>query len=130
VAGLRQLTFACEDPDRLASFWAAALGYEVQELPPEILAELLEHGLEPGSRAAAVDPDGAGPRLFFLRKHKTPTTEIPIHFDLKADDGDAEVERLVALGATVVERKSETFGQFSSSWVVMQDPEGNGFCVG
>ncbi|QYG93174.1 VOC family protein [Iamia sp. SCSIO 61187] len=47
-----------------------------------------------------------------------------LHLDLRPDDRDAEVERLLALGATRVD-----VGQGDVSWVVLADPEGNEFCV-
>jgi predicted enzyme related to lactoylglutathione lyase len=81
------------------------------------------------SRAACVDPRGGGPRLFFIKKEKTPTTSIPIHLDVAVEDIEAAVARFEALGAQVKERKTETLGPFTSSWTVMADPEGNGFCV-
>jgi predicted enzyme related to lactoylglutathione lyase len=123
------VTFACADPGRLAEFWAAVLGYEVQQLPEEVLAQLREAGVDMNSRAACIDPNGGGPRLFFVKKEKTPTTSIPIHLDVAVQDVEAEVARLEALGAKVKERKTETLGPFTSSWVVLADPEGNGFCL-
>ncbi len=54
---------------------------------------------------------------------------IPIHLDLHADDPDAEVERLVGLGAKVVEKTFHRIGAFTETWAVLRDPEGNGFCV-
>jgi hypothetical protein len=77
-----------------------------------------------------VPPDGAGPRLLFQRRPKTLTESIPIHLDLAADDGEAEIERLLGLGATLVERRSQKIGSFTDRWAVLRDPEGNGFCVG
>jgi hypothetical protein len=84
VASLGNITFACEDPDRLADFWAAALGYVKQEAPPEFMEAWLAAGRDPNGAAAIVDPEGKGPRLFFEKKPKTPTTSIPIHLDLNA----------------------------------------------
>jgi catechol 2,3-dioxygenase-like lactoylglutathione lyase family enzyme len=126
---IANVTFACRDPGRLAEFWAAVLDYEVQLLPDEVLQQLRDAGVDLTSRAACVDPKGAGPRLFFIRKEKTETTSIPIHLDVAVEDVEAAVARLEELGATVKERKTETLGPFGSSWVVMADPEGNGFCV-
>ena len=123
------MTFACADPGRLAEFWAAALDYEVQQLPEEVLQQLRDAGVDMNSRAACIDPSGRGPRLFFVKKEKTPTMSIPIHLDVAVEDVEAEVVRLEALGARVKERKTETLGPFTSSFVVMADPEGNGFCV-
>ena len=126
---IANVTFACADPGRLAEFWAAVLDYEVQQLPEEILQRLRDAGVDMSSRAACIDPAGGGPRLFFVKKEKTPTTSIPIHLDVAVEDVEAAVVRFEALGARVKERKSETLGPFTESWVVMADPEENGFCV-
>ena len=129
MASLGNITFACADPDRLAGFWAAALGYVKQEAPPEYMEAWLAAGRDPNGAAAIVDPEGRGPRLFFEKKPKTPTASIPIHLDLIASDREAEVERLVGLGAREVETKTRTTGPYIETWTVMKDPEGNGFCV-
>jgi hypothetical protein len=99
----------------------------VQVLPEEILHQLRDAGVDMNSRAACIDPKGGGPRLFFVKK--TPTTSIPIHLDVAVEDVEAAVARFETLGARVKERKTETLGPFASSWVVMADPEGNGFCI-
>jgi predicted enzyme related to lactoylglutathione lyase len=129
MARIANITFTCRDPRRLADFWIAALGYVRQELPPEILEQLRESGFDMTSRDAAVDPEGRQPRLFFIKGDKTPTTAIPIHLDIGFDDPDAAVDRLLALGATVKERKTQTVGPWTDRFTVMQDPEGNSFCV-
>jgi predicted enzyme related to lactoylglutathione lyase len=129
VGRIANVTFACADPGRLAEFWAAVLDYEVQVLPEEVLQQLRDAGVDMSSRAASVDPNGRGPRLFFIKKEKRPTTSLPIHLDVAVEDVGAAVARFEALGAHVKERKTETLGPFTSSWVVMADPEGNGFCV-
>jgi hypothetical protein len=133
VARLNNITFACAEPVELARFWAAALGYQPIETPPEVLTEVekaIEAGeLDPTGWAMLVNPDGTGPRLLFQRRPKTPTTDIPIHLDLHSEDRAAEVERLAGLGATVVEERSQKIGPYEELWTVMKDPEGNGFCV-
>jgi hypothetical protein len=127
------ITFACEEPVQLAEFWGAALGYVQFEPPPEVLADVkraIDAGeLDPSGWAMLVHPDGVGPRLLFQRRPKTQTESIPIHLDLNADKPDAQVERLVELGATVVETGWHRIGSFEERWTVMRDPEGNGFCV-
>ena len=130
---LQNITFACENPVELAQFWREALGYVELDVPPEVM-EQVQASIDAGELDAtgwgmAVPPDGVGPRLLFQRRPKTPTESIPIHLDLNADDREAEVERLVGLGATVVETKSHRIGSFTETWTVMRDPEGNGFCV-
>src|SRR6184192_3124192 len=95
----------------------------------EIEAAIARGELDPTAWAMLVPPDGHGPRLLFQRRPKTPTESIPIHLDLHAEDPEAEVQRLVGLGATMVETKSQRIGTFTETWTVMRDPEGNGFCV-
>ena len=129
MPSLGNITFACENPDRLADFWAAVLGYEKQEAPPEFMEAWVAAGRDPAGAAAIVDPSGKGPRFFFKKMAKTPTESIPIHLDLNAEDREAEVRRLVSLGATEVETKTQTTGPYTETWTVMKDPEENGFCV-
>ena len=133
VPAIRNITFACDEPVRLSAFWAAALGYTPLEVPPEVEREIqtaIDRGeLDPTGWAMLVPPDGVGPRLLFQRRSKTATTSIPIHLDVAVDDREAEVERLVSLGAALVETKSRTIGPFEETWTVMKDPEGNSFCV-
>jgi predicted enzyme related to lactoylglutathione lyase len=132
MAKIGNITFACENPIPLAEFWAAATGYVPLEVPPEVeewAQQLIAEGkLDPTGWAMLVPPAGeSGPRLLFQRRPKSSPEHVPIHLDLNAEDREAEVERLVGLGATVVETKtSDTFGE---TWTVMRDPEGNGFCV-
>jgi predicted enzyme related to lactoylglutathione lyase len=129
VAQLGNITFACDDPAALCAFWVHALGYEAQEAPPAFMEAWIAAGRGANDAAAAVDPTGGGPRLYFQRKPKTLTDTIPIHLDLNAEDRESEVARLVALGASVVETKQRTTGDMTETWTVMRDPEGNGFCV-
>jgi len=134
TAEIKNITFACVNPVELSRFWEAAVGYVRPELPPQVLDEV-QKGIDAGELdsdgwAMLVPPDGAGPRLLFQRRPKTPTESIPIHLDLAADDGEAEIERLLGLGATFVERRSLKIGDFTDRWAVLRDPEGNGFCVG
>lgn len=126
---IANITFTCRDPKQLADFWTSALGYVRQELPDEVLEQLRSSGFDMTSRDAAIDREGKQPRLFFVKGEKTPTTSIPIHLDIAFDDPDAAVERLLALGATVKERKNQTVGPWNERFTVMQDPEGNSFCV-
>lgn len=129
MARIANLTFACSDPAGLARFWAAALGYEVEVLPPDVAAALRDSGLDPDDAASASDPERRGPRLFFERKLATRGRDAPIHLDIRSDDPAGEVARLEELGATHVERRERTIGDHTMVWHVMRDPEGNGFCV-
>jgi predicted enzyme related to lactoylglutathione lyase len=106
----------CADPDRIASFWQAALGWRrTHETPDEVV-------LEP---PAGSPQDGVAPDLLFLRVPEGKQGKNRLHPDLRPDDQAAEVARLESLGASRV-----GVGQAAgSSWVVMADPEGNEFCV-
>jgi glyoxalase superfamily protein len=138
-----QVTFDCGDPAALARFWAQTLGYDVQPPPPGFDswdAALEAWGVPPehrNDRSAAVDPDGDGPRLFFQKVPEGKTAKNRVHLDVRAAPGlegeermaalDAECERLVALGATRLQRLEPN--SLDAGTVVMQDPEGNEFCL-
>jgi hypothetical protein len=133
VAMIGNITFAADDPPRLAEFWAAATGYVPLDVPDEVRREvnaaIAAGELDPTGWAMLIDPANRGPRLLFQRRPRSRPQHMPIHLDLNADDREAEVQRLVALGASVVETKTQTIGSFSETFTVMRDPEGNGFCV-
>ena len=147
-----QVTFDAHDPQALSRFWAEAMGY-VNPPPPgrepepgqdtfaawhAFLAELGVPESEWNAASAAEDPDGDGPRLFFQRVPEGKTAKNRVHLDLRAAPGlqgeermaalEAECERLVALGATRVERH-EPAPPMSAGHIWMQDPEGNEFCL-
>lgn len=140
-----QVTFDCADPAALASFWREVLGY-AEEPPPEGHAtweEALEAFGVPrelwNSRSACRDPEGVGPRLFFQRVPEGKTAKNRVHLDvrtasdLRGDERMAALEteagRLVALGATRVQRFDPDSSPGEIGFVVMQDPEGNEFCL-
>jgi hypothetical protein len=131
---IASITFASTEPRQLAEFWAAALGYVPVSISPEVQADIdaavAAGKLDDDGWAMLRHPDGVGPRLLFHRRPKSQPEHVPIHLDLKVDGREAEVERLVALGATVVETKTMEFSDTRTDvWTVMRDPEGNGFCV-
>ena len=99
------------DPARLARWWAEVLDYR-----------LLSEGID----EAVIGPDAAArPQLLFNRVADAKDGKNRLHLDLTPDDRDAEVERLLDMGARHVD-----IGQSRSvSWVVLSDPEGNEFCV-
>ena len=109
---LRRITFACEDPQRLAEFWAQVLD-----------------GYTPEPSGKSWRSHGEGPELFFNRMKKSPTIELPIHLDVNVPDREGDLQRLLGLGAKLVETKSHSIGELSETWTVMRDPEGNGFCI-
>ena len=100
------------DPQRLAKFWAEALGYEV-----------LFSRTDGNERAVMIGGQGR-PRILFFEVHDAKVGKNRLHLDLRPDDQDAEVQRLLSLGATKVD-----IGQGDSTWAVMADPDGNEFCV-
>jgi hypothetical protein len=108
-AYIKNVTFDCADALAQARFWAAALGSDVDE--------------DSTSDKAFVEAPGwGGPSMWFNRVPEPKRAKNRLHLDLRAPfEMDREVERLVALGATVVQR--------SEGITVMQDPEANEFCV-
>ena len=105
----QNLTVDCRDPERVATFWSHALGLEL-------------HGPEDGEWW--LEPGDPGPVILFLAVPEDKSVKNRLHFDLRPDDRDAEVRRLMSLGARRVD-----IGQRDVSWAVMADPEGNEFCV-
>jgi glyoxalase superfamily protein len=131
-----QIVVDCSDPDFLAGFWAAALGYEKQWSWDEATTQdMLKGGLEPdrvNSRCAVIDPAGRGMRIFFQRVPERKQIKNRLHLDLEVGEErvEAMVEKLTALGATKIRDVEDNFGPFPTEhWIVMQDPEGNEFCV-
>jgi catechol 2,3-dioxygenase-like lactoylglutathione lyase family enzyme len=143
VATQGQVTFECADPEALSTFWAAALGYRLQD-PPEgfstweaFLADIGVPEAEWNSASAVVDPDGGGPRLYFQRVPEPKVAKNRVHLDLNVGGPpgsplderratvDREAKRMAELGAEMV-RAAEERGEY---WVVMRDPEGNEFCL-
>ncbi|WP_018214622.1 VOC family protein [Salinispora vitiensis] len=136
-----QVTFDCAQPERVARFWCEALGYVVPP-PPAGFATWgdFERTFPPerqGSAFACVDPAGVGPRLFFQRVPEGKAVKNRLHLDVRVVTGlvgaerlavlEAECARLVALGAVRV-RLLPADG-YSESCLVMQDVEGNEFCL-
>lgn len=72
---------------------------------------------------------GEGPEFYFNRMPKSPTIEVPIHIDVNVPDRERELQRLLSIGARLVETKSHRIGELEETWTVMRDPEGNGFCI-
>ena len=64
-------------------------------------------------------------RMLFLKVPEGKTVKNRMHVDFRAPDREAEVARLVGLGAT----RGDTHNEFGLTWTVLQDPEGNEFCV-
>jgi hypothetical protein len=148
-----QLVIDCTDPDLLARFWAAALGY-VLEPPPEGFATWEDWRREVGfpddqldiGADSIIDPRGEGPRIWFRVEPDAKVVKNRLHFDIHAStDGpylssvrkvpievrtqrvDAEARRLAGLGATITGALTpEGLDHYA---VGMKDPEGNEFDI-
>jgi hypothetical protein len=70
-----------------------------------------------------------GTELFFKRMRGLPTIELADPPDLDVPDREAEVNRIIGLGAKLVETKMSQAGELTETLTVLRDPEGNGFCV-
>ncbi|MFF2618135.1 VOC family protein [Kitasatospora sp. NPDC058046] len=143
-----KLVIDCADPHRQAAFWAAALEYTPEDhgalitrllaagaVDPEALTEVDGH---PAWRSLAAvrhpedpfDPasdTGLGRRVLFQAVPEPRQGKNRLHLDVHPGPGEREatVARLTALGATPLRHVDEPGG----AWTVMQDPEGNEFCV-
>lgn len=121
-------TLGCDayDPHRIASFWALALGY------------VPEPGYDFPDGASLIDPAGKGPAIGFLKVPEPKTAKNRMHIDIRVAGEPpwnmaerdqlirAKSAELVAAGATVV--RENGYGDHLDG-IVMQDPEGNEFCV-
>ena len=139
----------CADPHRVAAFWAEAMDYKLEDhsafiagllaggvITEDLLTEVDGHHAWK-TLAAIRNPDdpfdeasdaGKGMRILFQQVPEPKTVKNRLHLDLHVglDKIDSETERLEALGAT---RHSERLQEGPAQWIVMQDPEGNEFCV-
>ncbi len=114
VPGLKvgSVVIDCNDFDTVVKFWEEALGY-------------VRKDFEPDDWALLVDPDGGSINVAVQKVPEPHLGKNRLHLDLYAEDQAAEVERLIALGATRFEREPEPGEDF----VVLVDPDGNLFCV-
>jgi Glyoxalase-like domain len=148
MAAIRtQVVFDAADPHALAAFWADALHYEHEDIDA-FVGGLVNAGHVPVDYTVEIDgkrrwrsvaslrhPDdpvdergaGKGRRILFQAVPETKTVKNRVHLDLLVgpEDHDAEVERLLALGATVVGVHEGEEGR----WTLLLDPEGNEFDV-
>ena len=139
-----QITFDCADPAALAAFWAEVLGYELQPPPGNFEtwdAALDAWGVPPeerNSRSALIDPDGARPRVFFQRVPEGKTAKNRVHLDVRTAPDQQGDERMATLEAEAGRPSAPGAPQFErcdpeppmeAGFIVMQDPEGNEFCL-
>jgi predicted enzyme related to lactoylglutathione lyase len=127
---LGNITFSCAAPRRLVGpFWSQALGWPEHQIPSDFLQMLREANIDVDREFdgfyAIRSQDPALPRLLFQRREKSRPAAHPLHLDLIGDDREADAERLLAAGATLVERRASV----SQAWIVLRDPEGTPFCV-
>jgi predicted enzyme related to lactoylglutathione lyase len=109
------ITFDCDDVLEVAKFWSAALGRP------------LDPGSSPGfASIGGTDAGRVEPAWYFEKVPERKQAKNRMHLDLVDPDPSA-VDRLVALGASVVAEHAIRGGQHR--WTVMQDPEGNEFCI-
>jgi predicted enzyme related to lactoylglutathione lyase len=110
---LHHVVIDAHDLPRLARFWAQALGWQI---------------LSEREREVVIGPDATAPvGICFMPSPHGKVVKNRVHLDLTAaaEERDAEIDRLIALGASRVD-----IGQTGSeSWTVLADPEGNEFCV-
>jgi predicted enzyme related to lactoylglutathione lyase len=111
---LTELVIDCANPERVATFWARVLDYAVIDRGPQGEIEI-------GGKL------GGAPTLVFVPVPEPKTLKNRVHIDVNptGTDQNAELERLLGLGARRVE-----IGQTPDvSWIVLADPEGNEFCL-
>ena len=136
-----QMTFDCANPRAVAEFWKSVLGYVDPPVPPGFDSweelDAAQPANRQGSSWAVQDPHGVGPRLFFQRVPEGKTVKNRLHLDVRVGMGltgdervsvlDAEATRLEALGAQRV--RLMLADEENESCLVMQDVEGNEFCL-
>ena len=110
---LIELVIDCVDPGSLAEFWRAALGYRDHYADADL--------------AVLVPDEGVASPLLLQRVPEPKAGKNRMHLDVIADDIEAEVARLEALGARRIDPEPQSFG--GTRWVRMADPEANEFCV-
>ena len=136
-----QVTFDCAEPERVARFWCEVLGYVVPPAPKGFASwEDFDRSQPPekqGAAFACVDPTGVGPRLFFQRVPEGKVVKNRVHLDVRVGTGlvgeerlavlEAECARLLTLGASRFQLLLAD--EDNESCLVMQDVEGNEFCL-
>ncbi|MCD0447564.1 VOC family protein [Glycomyces sp. A-F 0318] len=118
VSRIGQVTFDSRDGYALSLFWSQVTGY----------TEDPDDGNAPEHEENFIGPGGGHPGLLFITVPEGKTVKNRLHLDLTPEDRtrDEEVERLLALGATLYEDHRRPDG---TGWATLLDPEGNEFCV-
>lgn len=126
MARIHDVVIDCQHPASLARFWAGVLdGYSVAPYDAAELERLRALGIyDPeDDPTVLVEAPGATPRLWLQRVPEAKETKNRVHLDLRSDDPDGEVDRLLGLGARL------EVDQPNWGLIVLHDPEGNEFCV-
>jgi predicted enzyme related to lactoylglutathione lyase len=104
----------CADADTLAGFWAAALGFKRGAWRP------------PSPYVSLTRPGAEQPEMLLQQVPEPKQVKNRMHLDLRVADSEAEVARLITLGAAVLQGPFDDEGHWTT---VLADPEGNEFCV-
>jgi len=115
AARVGNITFDCDDALKVAHFWSTVLGRPIDAGSSSGFASI-----------GGGDAERDEPAWYFERVNEPKRAKNRMHLDL-VDRDPAAVERMVALGATVVDQHD--LAGTPHSWTVLQDPEGNEFCV-
>ena len=107
---IEAVNFDCHEPGRVAEFWGSALGREARR---------------DDDSCYSIEAGESGPEMIFVRVPEGKEVKNRVHLDLRPDDQDAEVKRLLELGAT----RAQIGQTGEETWVVLADIEGNEFCV-
>jgi len=109
------IVFDCDDVLKVAAFWSAVLGHPLDKGSSELFASI-----------GGADEARREPAWYFEKVPEPKRAKNRVHLDLVNPDPSA-IDELARLGATVLRRQDLRGG--SHSWTVMQDPEGNEFCI-
>ncbi len=107
---IEHITFDCHEPRALAEFWSAATGRKT---------------VDDWGDFVRLAPGQGGIRLAFQAVPEDKAGKNRVHLDIHSDNMAETVRDLVELGASLVAEHAST----TTTWTVMQDPEGNEFCV-
>jgi hypothetical protein len=135
-----QVVIDSSAPHELADWWAEALGWQIEAQDEAFIRRMVETGAASEEDttqhrgalvwkvgAALLSPDPGRPRVLFQLVPEPKTLKNRVHLDIRvgAERREAEVARLVGLGATELWRGAQ--GPFE--WATLADPQGNEFCV-